>query len=211
MKIKIFVLGVIISLTASCRWYVVKETKEKFTSCYNGKYTGLDTLINTHGYYAMNKIFTYKNGVKSISQIYCMFYDDGFYIDSYFPQWGGGYYGRYIVEHDTIKAQFLYNPKASPNAGIYEVWYKIIDKNRILWLYCKSWEKMTNEDIEKFRAKNLYVIDTANFVPLDELPNTDRFWIKRHEFFWCDKEKYKEFKEKIKKETITEYNDAKHR
>ena len=70
---------------------------------------------------------------------------------------------------------------------------------------------MTTKDIEDFRKKDYYRVDTAKYVPFEKLPNTDKFWIKRQKFFWCDEKRYKEFKAKIKKEKIKKYNDFKHR
>ena len=45
----------------------------------------------------------------------------------------------------------------------------------------------------------------GKFFPVEKLPNTAKFWIKRAKFFWCDKKKYKEFKKKVKREKIKLY------
>ena len=187
----------------------MKVTQEAFIYCYNGNNTGLDTLIDIDGYYTMNKIFTKQGNTKSYNKYNFVFYNDGFFIYRFDTLYNFNLCGRYIVSKDTIKAQFL--DKSHVNPEINEIWLKIIDKNRILWLYEKPWTKMTAKDIEDFRKKDYYRVDTAHFVPLKELPNPDKFWIKRQKFFWCDKEKYKEFKAKIKKEKIKKYNDFKQR
>ena len=177
----------------------MKETREKYTYCYSGKPSESFSYVNTNGYYSMEIIFTRNNGEKSINIDNCIFYDDGFFIYRYNPNTGEGMYGSYIICNDTIKAQYLFDPKTA-TAGIHEVWFKIIDENRILYLYSKAWTRITEADIKQFKEKNLYVVDTAQFIPLEKLPDTDKFWIKQHEFFWCDKNEYQEYMAKIKSE-----------
>lgn len=207
MKIKKIVCILFLVLLTGC--FVTNETKKMFTYCYNDTYTGLDTLININGYYSMPKISKTYNGNLFEDTIHCMFYENGFFIKDFWPEENRGLYGRYIICYDTIKAQYLYPPQ-SVNAGINEVWYKILDKNKIIWLYTKSWAKITNEDIKKFQQSDFrFRIDTAHFVQCTNLPNPDRFWIKWQKFFWCDELKYNDFMEKVKREKIKKYNDFK--
>ncbi|MCD4792167.1 MAG: hypothetical protein K8R54_02970 [Bacteroidales bacterium] len=204
----IFLIPIILIIVfTGCR--VMKITQDAFIYCYDGNNTGLDTMINIEGYYTMNKIFSKPNKTKSYNIYNFVFYDDGLFIYRFDSLYNFNLYGRYIVSNDTIRAQFL--DQAPVNPEINEVWFKIIDKNRILWLYEKPWTKMTTKDIEDFRKKDYYRVDTAKYVPFEKLPNTDKFWIKRQKFFWCDEKRYKEFKAKIKKEKIKKYNDFKHR
>ena len=209
------ILGVIFSWYGCYLTRPLKETINNFSYCYTDKTTGLDSIISTNGYYSMSLMFRENNTLKHNRMVNCLFYEDGFFIyrfDTLYKDGAIGAYGNYIVCNDTIKAQYIYNPLSVSN-GIHEVWFKITAKNKIKWLYAKAWSRITDNDIKEFRNKkcpNIY-IDTAQFIPLKELPNTDKFWIKRQRFFWCDEEKYKEFKAKIKREKIKKYNDFKHR
>ncbi len=187
----------------------MKETRDNFTYCYDGKYNGLDSLINTRGYYKTSRVF-YKNEIRNTSSNNYMFFEDGFFIYRFNPITNDGVYGHYLLSNDTIKAQYLYNP-LGVNGGIHEVWFKIINKNRIKPLYQKAWTKINENEVNQFTKINEYIIDTAQFIPVEKLPNADRFWIKRQEFFWCDKEKYKNFMAKVKREKIKKYNDFRHK
>ena len=60
MKKVIFILCALCALS-SCRG-IPNDVKKAFTYCYADVYTGIDTLINTDGYYN-RRTFFYKNGL----------------------------------------------------------------------------------------------------------------------------------------------------
>ena len=200
MKIKILIVGVIISIIYGCS--ICKEITDNFIYCYDGKRTGIDSILNIDGYYSMNhtmnQVFSYNNDEKSIGIGDCMFFKDGFFIYSFQPSSNDGLCGSYILRNDTIKAQFITNTKVE-KCYIEEIWFQIIDKNRIKWLGSSAFFKMTENNVKELKDKQYYP-EPYKFIPLESFPNPDRLWIKRKNFFWCDKEKYKEYMAKLKEE-----------
>jgi hypothetical protein len=163
----------------------------RFTYKYDGKYTGIDTLIDIKGYYSSDWTILPFNPREDNNYI---FYPDGFFIYSFNTKVKDGLYGRYILCHDTIKAQLMEH-----NDGIYcpksEMWFKIVNKNNISLLYMKYLDPITILDIQEYQFNKEKYLTPSKFVPFDSLPDPDTLWIKRMRFFWCDEQKYKEFKE----------------
>jgi hypothetical protein len=68
----------------SCSFPVPQKFKENF-ECFSGKYTGLDTLINTHGFYTQMFVIdntglsTWKNGKRVEMGIDTSFYSFMFF------------------------------------------------------------------------------------------------------------------------------------
>ncbi len=86
-------------------------------------------------------------------------------------------WGKYIVEGETIKAQIIYRPSAGETTkiwGIYEVWYKIINRNTII--------EIPSESSDKANKHRKYV--PARFVPLIERPKPD-CWLIKEDWFRC--------------------------
>jgi hypothetical protein len=51
------VISLAISLIfSSCGFIAPREMKRNFKYCYDGKNTGIDSLINIHGYYSMGQL-----------------------------------------------------------------------------------------------------------------------------------------------------------
>ena len=151
----------------SCRWPVPHMLKQEF-NCYTGQYTGLDTLINTHGFYETMTIRDYtgmnisgmkdgkyqKLGIDTLySQI--VFFNDGLYVggvgiggETVFEHINkagiedgrvwGRVAGTYMITGDTIKVKCIYLDSANNDWAGDEFWYKIIDKNTISGFYSRN-------------------------------------------------------------------------
>ena len=132
MKKVIFILCALCALS-SCRG-IPNDVKKAFTYCYADVYTGIDTLINTDGYYN-RRTFFYKNGLV---------------VEGYYPErdhlelqklkefseerFTSMYFiGIYRIYGDTLKIQYIRETQSLNDAGSgMEKWYKIIDKNTML-------------------------------------------------------------------------------
>ncbi|MDR2906548.1 MAG: hypothetical protein LBU91_00975 [Bacteroidales bacterium] len=92
MKAKILLMISACTLSA-CAYYprIPKSVKKSFTYCYDNKYTGIDTLINTNGYYKemilIKKSPTIGGFLKDTSIYYIdtsynhfMFYNNGMFV-----------------------------------------------------------------------------------------------------------------------------------
>jgi len=184
------------------------ETVKSFNFCYKEKHTGIDTLIGVSGFYykesdERNGVLT-KEGFNTIYPVY-MFFKNGFFI--YNPSIElytthsnhenvTGNVGLYVIHGDTIKAQFvepLYN--MSWNKG--EVWFKIIDSNTLEALYFKYYDSVTAKEVIDFNKTNNRK-SFYKFKPLEVIPNTDKSWIMKEKWFWCNEEDYYRFKKSIK-------------
>jgi hypothetical protein len=105
-------------------------------------------------------------------------------IDPFFKSF---YWGRYIVENDTIKGQYFNIPK-SLNDGWFsgEIWFKIISKNEVLEID----NPLTGEQNKWSESHGFTVFKTliATFNPVEVLPSSDTR-IKMEKWFWCEPEK----------------------
>jgi len=175
---------------------------------YNGKKTGIDSLINIEGYYKMG-FLNYKE--RDIYFKNFMFYQDGIFVFDFFdhnnniPKYfrniveknDKSFYryffcGHYIISADTIKTQCINHPAPSLETDrlVYEIWFKVIDKNTLQCIYYKqlyrNYEKYPKNSMETKNSLH------ANFIPIELRPNSD-CWLKKKKWFWCDKEKWKEY------------------
>lgn len=203
---------------ASCSYLrQSSETIKNFTLCFDDKYTGIDSLINCSGYYyskpsasllqkntniqprdtiAETYIF-YKNGffIKGFSKLFC--YQTSENLKKY-KDLNGGKWGLYTLSGDTIKAQFVESPSTmSFEKG--EWWFKIIDRNTIQLLDFKYRIRLTSEEVKKSQlSKQIDDLPLCKFARIDAMPNPDKSWVKMEKWFWCNKEKYKEWKKNRK-------------
>lgn len=185
-------------LCTSCITYPVPGRLKKVLNCYSGKYTGLDTLINTQGYYSL------PSGVQSKSLSEIIFFNDGIFIGNIGCYQSTNtsecldqmvrngqafsirafYQGTYNVSGDTIKVQYISTGSANVYFGI-EMWYKIIDKNTIVDFYQKhlglTWEDRNKEIYQpKFYSSSNYL----KFVSTHEMPESSS-WLKNEKWFYC--------------------------
>jgi hypothetical protein len=156
-------LVLLIAIT-SCSFPVPQKFVKQF-DCYSGKSTGLDTIINIHGYYRRLSIIdnrgsglsTWKNGKLvevGIDTSYhdLVFFKDGIFLNGVaapkdnmeqtFVQKalsGEHLYaylqGTYTIQGDTIKTKTIIYGKPNDHWFGYERWYKIVDKNTIVDFY----------------------------------------------------------------------------
>lgn len=209
----IFIVLIALSLFSCAYIGVPKHIKQGFTYCYNEEETNIKELINTNGYYVMSTpnssslafmfyedgTFLYeffdmneerrKAGNPNISLYFQEIINDNTgKVSSSFYNWFK--WGLYIVEGDTIKAQYVNNPLSiSPNWNAWEVWYKVIDRNTIIEIYYKPIHYMSESDKrnwEKNKKQRAKVIVPAKFIAVDEKPSPN-CWLKKEDWFWCDK------------------------
>ena len=197
------VYKIILSLSAmflfhSC-YIVHRQTVVDFDYCYNNTKTGIESQINVNGYYKINYIFKDERIEKeSVRTEVILFLDNGIYIeapsiDFFFraiknEQWDskGFDVGIYSIHNDTIKVEYIYI--GSTTSGCVTVMYKIIDSNTLSKVF------YGNCDNPPKAFSSSHSVSTAKFIPYDTIPLIDRIWIKEKDWFWCDKEKYKEWR-----------------
>ena len=154
---------------------------------------------------------------------YFMFYEDGIFVynirDSYYDvnkkelvkkdvslfmkdfientensarQFYSNFWGGYIICGDTIRMQSMYKGM-SLNSGWHlgEVWYKIIDKNTILCINSFNLPEMSRP-----KERTHYPVV---FFPIPEKPKSDRSWILREKWFWCNEEDWRVFSDNLEK------------
>lgn len=203
-----------IILLSSCAQKGLPDyVSDKFTYCFDGKDTGIESLININGYYVIAQPFSnFGYNSSDTSYFNLMFYSNGVciinffpsdgrqivdnkYIPQYFkkiidnPEFALGFYkyerwGRYIVEGDTIKAQCIYRPRKGETTKI--------------WGVNEIWYKIINDttiieipSIQLENTKTKHLSDykkrkylPAQFVPLSERPTPD-CWLIKEDWFWC--------------------------
>ncbi len=211
-----FILGLLFAcIIASCR--PSKLTREGFQYtryCYDGKDGGLDTLIHLNGYYSFTVTFDENakaegRPAQSAYKINCLFLKDGMFIynvglpyskkdsEKRFGFYNKGYWGKYIVEGDTIKTQFIEPPGGmSWESG--QIWFKILGREKLERLYLKYREPIKQEEVIQFqRDSKPKKISPGDFVPYTDLPDPDKSWLKKRKWFWCNSNEYKIWKKAI--------------
>jgi hypothetical protein len=162
-----------------------------FTYKYDGKYTGLDTLIDIDGYYKSieRQSEPNPNPDSRITRYHSalMFYRDGLvcYIisdnpwktfrDRLYPvrSWG-----TYKVYGDTIKCQFISDLGAMGGVPVRFITYHIVSKAKI-------------EEIDREGGKIMH-----SFYPLENrIDSTEWNWALKKKWFW-EKEAWKNRKDK---------------
>ena len=216
--VKLMCLFIIGTICCSCCYNIVsKNIKQNFAYCYDGKDTGIDSLIYIEGYYD----FRYEDCPSCYRRV--MFYKDGTYVTGPFYTRGESvqshfnnivnrnpkelYYfhkynewGHYIIRSDTIKLQSVDRPvwgSMDPTWKFYEVWYKIIDRNTIIGIYPSKKPNRYTVHIEEDNYMRRYGIP-AKFTPLTVRPDSN-CWLKEKKWFWCNEEDWEEYKTQIKK------------
>jgi hypothetical protein len=137
---------------------------------------------------------THKDPVPYFKEIV---YNDSLYTGNFYKYI---YWGMYHIINDTVIAQCTRRPILFSNGDSwdgYEYRYKIIDRNTI---QCISEEIICRKRDKKYN--NMYLGERtfypAKFIPTEVVP-TSNGWIKKKKWFWCNKEDWKAYKEKMKK------------
>ncbi len=213
----LILLGLISCLT------MPKYIKNRFSNCYNGEYTRIDSLINIEGIYSMasvNSYFIYNKQSKRVLRIdtnyvYFIFWPDGMFLFNLLNSnltenqnnlqdinringflYRNFYWGSYKIQNDTIIAQYFNNPY--PYIGkkhyAYEIQFKVVDRNTLSRIIARPLFRTDNEAYYEAQKNKIYM--DAKFYHLHQLPYSDG-WIKKRRWFWCDKLEWKAYKDSI--------------
>ena len=213
----------------SCQWFYYtmpdsfkERIEQEFTFKYDGKDTGIDSLLDISGYYYLRV-----ERDTSYSFSYMMFFKDGMFVqdrfyytsnskkdtpDFYYDihrndrEYGFHLYerctwGRYLIFGDTIKIQYVERPilysQGSPWYAM-EEWYKVIDNNTIREVFAKPIGINNTEKMHYYnaRARSPLIQAFGIFVPAERIPSSDG-WIKRGKWFWRNEEDWKNFMDSV--------------
>ncbi len=191
-KFTLTIISLVFLLTSCGIWRVPNSTKEDFTYCYTGERTGLDTLIQTDGHYLFTLTYSRQEGsppeeVEKSTQYKVGFYNDGTFIYRY--ECGEGFWGRYIVVSDTIKAQFI-SPPGSMSWIKSEAWFLIRSSEVIEQIVLKYRDKVTSEYLNNYNKSKNYMLSQGQFVSENDLPDPNYSWLKKESWYWCNKDLY---------------------
>lgn len=198
----------------SCKFPVPHRLTREL-DCYTKNNTGLDTLINIHGFYT-KMVINENEGILGMrhgkfqklgidtSYFNFVFFNDGIFvgdisapgrsISNYLDQMFNGektfndrafYQGSYSIQGDTIKVQYI-SPGYSNVWNGYEIWYRIVDKNTIVDFY-RKYLGLSASDRTKEAYKPRYY-DNANpsrFVFVKNMPESSS-WLKKEKWFYCN-------------------------
>jgi len=201
---KILVFCLISTLLYSCGFYTPTSIKRRFTYCYDGKDTGLDTLLNIDGFFYVknelnSKLVPDKSNVGYFNPSY-VFHNDGFVHDNAYllldmkrnkwenftENFTGASFGRYLLCNDTIKFQYV-DPPGGMAQGIAEVWFKIVDKDNIRPIYWGDPDSVSANAINKFLKEGYYRNDIFTFYPMKRKIDPKKTWIYNKKWFRCKK------------------------
>lgn len=191
-----------LSILSSCGIGTPLRTKRSFSYCYDGENTGLDTMLNLKGFfYIKNEVninlIIDKSNVGNFQPAF-KFYENGFvhrnpYIlldlnkskfGARIDNFSGADFGRYILNGDTIKIQ-LVEPPGGQTQDIYEVWFKILDKNNIRPIYWGDPDLVSNETVNEYLKKGPFRNEIFAFYPMARKINPEKTWIINKRWFRC--------------------------
>lgn len=216
---KMILISIACAYLVSCA-SIPRDVRKSFTYCFDGVYTGLDTLIDIDRCY--NKDWSY-NGVM-------MFYDNGLVVYEghfgfshdgvYFHKnaalflegitgddginglknfYNNAYCGRYVIFGDTIKVQMLHkNTSLADDGDGYEHWYKIAGRDSLLYLYYSplTTNLKKKESFEEYYGR--FWSHEVKSVPVPVKPQPDNYWIFKKKWFWCNEQDWKAYMGRMK-------------
>jgi len=187
-KIIILLMLFSVAFLNSCD-HIKYMVKGNFTNLFDGKLTGLDSLINIDGYY-------HTIGMGTFTYTYYMFYRDGTFTSDFcvmstnipedshvvgkLPGWG-----HYIISGETIKTQAIvihgeiYWFGVTAPILLTERWFKIINKDTLFEIYFNDFKKHENS------WSWSYLNTKAAFHPLKSKPDST-CWLKEKSWAWKD-------------------------
>ena len=216
------------SFCYSCNSQVPLRVRKNFKFCYDTTVNYSQSYIKLNGYYLLKyppyQIVNYDNhGIKIVYDkdttfVNLMFFQDGvfvlgetksnrtFYEIDYLKKieqkiqpeseqfYNGQYWGIYRIEGDTLKMQYIsHQPKYNPYWALTGVWYEMRNENTLKVLYTKDYTHDNRG--AKTDDENIVVLE---FIETNiQLPSDT--WLKKEEWFWCDKEKFNAWKKEKKK------------
>ena len=178
------------------------DLRRNLKYCYSGNYNSIDTVLNVDGYY---KYVIYDKEYGDINSAFMLYRDgtvvDGFSGDSLLcisnSKKGSYYWGNYRIYKDTLRLELIVNfCKACAWSG-HEVLYKIIDKNTLKKLQTKELRHSKEYRQQSVRYYNDNNCSIVKFNPLTHRKDST-FRFKKYEWFWCDKEKWRQYKKNLK-------------
>ena len=125
-------IGLLLAIV-SCR--PIKSTRNRFANtqfCYDGVDIEIESKLSLNGYYVFSRTFIMNLGFPSVpkvvrDKINFFFAQDGIFIYNYNVKSQDGFWGRYVVNNDTIKAQFIEDP-GGMSWSLNQIWFKIKDR-----------------------------------------------------------------------------------
>ncbi len=221
IRYRLGVFFLLLCLFQACVSYVPYRIRKNFKYCYDPNVNYSQTKIKLNGYYfiknnpyiveypdadgnikrvindtTFNNIMFFQDGVfvmgdtRSDRQFYDMEYlkDVEQKIQPYHDQFYDWYYwGLYQIYGDTIKMQFIsHQPFLNPYWVLIEVWYKMNEENTLSVVYAENY---THDNTKSSLNEVVFLefVETNIILPSDS-------WLKKNEWFWCDKEKFRAWK-----------------
>jgi len=180
------------------------DLRRNLKYCYDGDNNNADSIININGYY---KYIIYNKEYGDIHSAF-MLYNDGTVVDGFTGKnlvkecisnnkRGSLYWGRYKIFNDTLHVQLVVNFCKFCSWSGYEEWYKIIDRNTMKLILTK--ELRHSEEYREASTDNFYR-DSYSLVKFHHLKERkdSTFRFKKYKWFWCDKEKWRQYKKNLK-------------
>lgn len=172
----------------------------RYGYCYDGV-DKTDKMPRLDGVYAFPrynaKTEESDDGLRFVKgdRYYVVFYADGMIANDFAVGFKVELWGTYYLSGDTIKTYTQWEPYTSMSTAETYQWFKIIDGRTIVRL-TGSKEFLTGNNEKKVNLDSVTdsALYTGHFIPYDSLPDPDKSWIKQYEWFWCDKEAYKKWK-----------------
>lgn len=201
-------------LISSCSHKVIPDyLVERFTYCYDGNDTKIDSLLNINGYYVIAESFN-DFGYNSTDTSYfnILFYNNGLCVVNFFPFDNKGrildnkfipaFFNTIVNDSKSNEAYLFYN---SRKWGRYVVDSDIVKIQCIykpqkgettrIWNIDEVWYKIVNYttliEINPTSVSDLYIKNNylpAQFIPLIEKPIPD-CWLLKENWFYCNKNK----------------------
>jgi len=183
----------ILSFSCSPRYTPLSlDISSSFTQCYTGSVTEINPLIRYDGYYVGKSS---KHGMEIFS---VAFYRDGLAV---FNVHGGNYFeedrlckwgtwGTYSIMDDIITTQLIIHNTFS--SCCLESRYLIINDTVLQKLYTKDLVNKTITTNNPFQDRYLLPL---YFKSQESKPDSE-CWLKEKHWFWCDRQKYREYKKK---------------
>ena len=225
-KTIVFSLLLLLSISFFSCASVPKYVRNAFHYCHSDKDTGIESLINTEGYYEI--LYTHpKTGVPNEGGYSFMFYRNGLFTinlprkyDPVNKQYNTSLglqeiventnkeatkwfyfrnWGNYTICKDTIKVQYLDKPMLLTTIMAREEWFIIVDRNTLIPI--NSMPLSTRKTDWQNYEYNKYIRDEqakhpAKFVPVRYKPSPDEAWILKEKWFWCSEWEWKAFNNK---------------
>ncbi len=208
MKNKKVLFFFLIYITIGCN--IPHSVTNSLSGCYDMKLNNIDSLIKNYGYYY--GFFSDERGGFSL-----MLYKDGVcVINMAIHSNKIGYkilkelnaYGHTIKRYypDSIKnGKDLYKKQPTPTWGLYKINKDIITTELISYStlshsgIIKMQFQIINDSTLK-RINSKYAdLEYLRFIPLINKPDS-LCWLKEKRWFWCDKQKYKEYKKWLREQ-----------